>query len=72
MARDSKGLMEAKLHQVEDCDPIAEVQKVAVRNVLCGNALDAAEALDFMMMLGVHPSQNDEDSPRLNVRAMHS
>lgn len=72
MARDSKGLMEAKLHQVEDCDPIAEEQKVAVRNVLCGNAADAAEAVDFMMMLGVHWSQNGETSPRLGVKAVHS
>lgn len=62
--RDSKSLTEARYHQIEDSDPIEEGTRDAARLVICANAESPSEAVEWMMMLGVHPSQ-DLDVPFL-------
>lgn len=57
---DPKALTEARYHQVEDCDPISELERAAVRHLVAGNAENVDEAIEFMKMLGVHPSQAEE------------
>jgi hypothetical protein len=66
-------LTQAKYHQVEDCDPIPDDTKDKVRRVVCsyaegdtvGDQVAAAE--EMMMMLGVHPSQDNDEAYRVGV-----
>ena len=39
----------------------SEETKHAARKVLCSFATDSKEAIEFMKMLGIHPSQTDEE-----------
>jgi hypothetical protein len=56
--RDHQGLT----NMSEDIDTtLSEEQKAAVRYLICGNAVDVADAEELMMMVGVHPNQPDDD-----------
>lgn len=69
MVRDSRVLTD----EVEFFDPLSEEQKEAMRRLIGANAVgdnlpeQAADALTLMMMLGVHPSQIDEDEEYLTA-----
>lgn len=39
----------------------SEETKQACRKVVCGNATDSKEAIELMKMLGIHPSQTDDE-----------
>lgn len=73
MSRDSKALTLSRYNQVEDCDPIDEVTRLAARRVIASNAtgetLEAqiADATELMRALGVHPDQADEDCYQTRV-----
>lgn len=60
MARDSKNLTDA----VEYFDPLSADQKSKARLTVCGFAKDAADAKELMLMLGIHPSQDDDAVPQ--------
>lgn len=63
--RGSRALTEARFHQVEDCEPPSEELRATVRRVIAQNAQGddlearAADARELMLMLGVHPSQDE-------------
>jgi hypothetical protein len=57
--RDSRALTEARYNQIEDCDPLAEEVKIKVQRVIASKAENVADAVELMMMLGVHPCQAD-------------
>lgn len=68
VVRDSKSLTEARYHQIEECDPVTEETRDAVRRLICANAqgeTDAeqrADAEELMAALGIHPSQDDDST----------
>lgn len=70
---DFKALTQARQHQVEDCEPIPEEQKAAVRRLISANAVgenlasQVADAEELMKALGVHHSQDDEANYRVGV-----
>ena len=62
--RDPQALTEMS----EDVDTrLTQEQRLAARNIICGNAIgktlkaQVADAEDMMKMLGVHPSQDDDE-----------
>lgn len=55
--RDSRALTEARINQIEDCLPIEEETKNKAQRVIAANALNVEDAIEMMMMLGVHPRQ---------------
>lgn len=59
MPRDSKNLTDA----VEYFDPLSQEQKDKARMTVCHFAKDTQDAVDLMLALGIHPSQDDEVSP---------
>lgn len=59
MPRDSKNLTDA----VEYFDPLSQEQKDKARMTVCQFAKDTQDAIDLMLALGIHPSQDDESSP---------
>lgn len=59
MPRDSKNLTDA----VEYFDPLSQEQKDKARITVCHFADNAKDAADLMLMLGIHPSQDDEVYP---------
>lgn len=62
MARDSRAMTDI----VENFDPLTGNQIAAMQRIIAGNAKgrtkkqQVADAIDLMMMLGVHPSQESE------------
>ena len=40
---------------------ITEDTKQAARKTVCAFSADSREAVEFMKMLGIHPSQNDSE-----------
>lgn len=58
--RDSRALTEARYNQIEDCDPLAEEVKIKAQRVIASNASSVTDAIELMMMLGVHPSQSED------------
>lgn len=46
--------------EVEYFDPLTEDQKAKARRTIAGNAIDVDDAIEIMMMLGVHFSQEGE------------
>lgn len=73
MSTDSKALTLSRYNQVEDCDPIDEVTRLAARKVIASNAKgqtlaeQVADATELMRALGVHPDQADEDCYQTRV-----
>lgn len=63
----AKSYIDARYQQIEDCDPLSDDLKDRMRRVICGHAKgktqedQVADAELLMMMLGVHPSQEEED-----------
>jgi hypothetical protein len=45
----------------DDAEEPSEVEKAAARLTVCGNALDAEDAVDLLQMLGLYPG-NDSAS----------
>ena len=39
----------------------SEETKQAARKIVAGHAIDSKEAVEFMKMLGIHPSQTDDE-----------
>jgi hypothetical protein len=60
MARDSKNLTDA----VEYFDPPTEDQRAKARLTVCGLAKDADDARELMLVLGIHPSQDEDPVPQ--------
>lgn len=59
---DPAGYYEAITGQADGSDNrISDQQKQAARLIICANAVDAAEARDFMQMCGIHPHQVDDE-----------
>lgn len=64
---DTKSVIYAMYQQIEDCDPMTEDLKDKMRRMICANAVgetheeQVADAVELMMMLGVHPSQVEEE-----------
>ena len=69
MPRDSKNLTDA----VEYFDPLSQEQKEKARLTVCGLAENAEDATELMKMLGIHPSQDDEDNlaPTTSIPRVH-
>jgi len=44
---------------------IAEDQVGFARKIVAGNAIDASDAANLMLALGIHPSQGVKDAPLL-------
>ena len=77
MARDARSLTVSRYHEIEDCNPITEDIKAAVRRVVCANAegdtLDdqVSDAIDLMGALGVLPGAEAEDSLLTSVPSIY-
>lgn len=52
-------VQDAMAAQVEEPMPFTEQQKQAARRIVCGNAVDIADAVDLLSMLGILPGQDD-------------
>ena len=61
MPRDSQNLTD----QVEYFTPLSEDQRSKARRTVCGFAENATDAAELMLALGIHPSQDGEESPIL-------
>lgn len=61
MPRDSKNLTDA----VEYFDPLTSEQRSKARKTVCSFAENAKDATELMMALGIHPSQDGEETPIL-------
>lgn len=48
-----------------ECDPLEETQIERARRTVCANSADATEAIELMMMLGIHPDQDKAVQPTL-------
>lgn len=57
--RDSKAMTDL----CEYHDPLTDEQIAKARRIIAGNATDTADAVELMMMLGVHPDQEQEYGP---------
>lgn len=64
---DSKALVQAKYHQVEDCDPIDEATKQAARRLVAAHSVgentaeQVADAIELMKALGIYPNQEVDE-----------
>lgn len=58
MTRDARALTD----QVEHFDPLSFDQVQKARLTVCANAIDSIDATELMMMLGIHPSQPQDDT----------
>lgn len=59
--------------EIEYFDPLNDSQKERARRTVAANAIDAHDAAQLMMALGIHPSQKDDiDAPRLAVPTLPS
>ena len=47
--------------EIEYFDPLNESQKERARRTVAANAIDATDAANLMMALGIHPSQKDDE-----------
>jgi hypothetical protein len=57
--RDSKAMTDL----CEYYDPLTDEQIRLARRLVAGNADSVEDAVDLMMMLGIHPSQDGQDLP---------
>jgi len=63
---------------VEGFDPITETQAAAARKIVCGNARGRSkkkkveDAIDLMMMLGIHPDQDELNAGRTSLSKVHT
>lgn len=57
---------EAMRDEIDIFDPLTGGQLEAARLVVCGYSRDAREAAEMMLMLGIHPSQEEETCADLN------
>lgn len=63
MPRDSKNLTDA----VEYFDPLSQDQKSKARLTVCHFAENTEDAVNLMLALGIHPSQDEESVMAPNV-----
>jgi hypothetical protein len=73
MPRDSRAMTDL----VEDFDPLTIEQISAMQRIVAGNAkgrgrkAQVADAIELMMMLGVHPCQSDEWRHMSRMNTVH-
>jgi len=58
--------------EIEYFDPLNEDQKARARYTVAANAIDATDAVELMMALGIHPTQKDEENPRASLTRLHN
>ena len=68
MPRDSKAITDL----CEGFNPLTEEQQAKARLVVCANAIDVDDAIKLLMILGLHPDQEDEASSLVPVPSLNS
>jgi hypothetical protein len=53
---------EARTAEITDTDPFDETTLYQARLTVCANSSTSEEAIELMLMLGLHPSQDGEVS----------
>jgi pentatricopeptide repeat protein len=57
---------ESLIDEIDHFDPLSHDQVGQARLIVAGNAEDAEDAIDLMMALGIHPSQETETCESLS------
>ena len=57
---------ESLIDEIDHFDPLSHDQVGRARLIVAGNAEDAQDAIDLMMALGIHPSQETETCETLS------
>ena len=57
---------ESLIDEIDHFDPLSHDQVGRARLVVAGNAEDTQDAIDLMMALGIHPSQETETCETLS------
>jgi len=55
---------EARTSEIGEVSPPDETTLYKARRTVAANSDSVADALDLMLMLGIHPSQSDPEEPR--------